>query len=291
MIPVTPDWIARIWLGSLVLTAVAYSLHRWRRSDYDTWESCLYLPTYLFGRLLWRVHFKNTAPEAIRRGAILVANHRSSVDPFFVQLAARRRVHWMVAKEYCQHFAFGPLLRALQVIPTNRSGMDTASTKAAIRLTKEGRLVGMFPEGRINQSDRLLLPLRSGAALVAIRSQVPMIPLWIDGSPVAKSVWGPLFVPAKVGITFGSPILPLGSLNADAANGSSCDKDSAPPTTPNNSRSPAQHSEPTLAPALDQLSDSDALIVQCGRQIAVLAGQPQLTIKLASRRKRRRNHE
>ncbi len=64
-----------------------------------------------------------------------------------MQLAARRRVHWMVAREYCEHPVFGLILGAAQVIPTNRSGMDTAATKAAIRLTKAGRLVACFPRG------------------------------------------------------------------------------------------------------------------------------------------------
>lgn len=251
--PMSPDAIAIGWLLGLLVLAGAYAVRLYRQSDYSTWESCLYLPTYVVGRLLWRVHFTNQPPAALRTsGGVLAANHRSSVDPFFVQLAARRRVHWMVAKEYCQHFAFGPLLRALQVIPTNRSGMDTAATKAALRIAQAGRLVGMFPEGRINKSAAPLLPLRGGAALVACRSQVPLIPLWIEGSPQGKEIWSPLLMPARVRITFGQPIWPNAATSA-----------------------------------ADLLVDSDALIVQWGQQLMTLANCADVPIELASQRKRR----
>lgn len=233
--------LAIVWLGLLLLLAALYFAIQVRRSEYSFEENLLYLPTFLMGRLLWRVEFTNAAPAELRGGAILVANHKSSVDPFFVQLAARRRVHWMVAKEYCVHPIFGPILRACKVIPTNRSGMDTASTKAAIRITGEGRLVGMFPEGRLNHTRALLLSFRGGAALVASRANVPMIPLLIEGSPYRRTVWSPVFMPANVRITFGQAIQPR--------------------------------------------QDTDEMILEWGRQLANLAGQPNAEVRLiASRR-------
>ncbi len=258
-----PESTAVMWFVALAVFAVVYFFVQLQRSDYSLWESCLYLPTYLLGRLLWRVHFKNEPPTAIQAGAILVANHRSSVDPLFVQLAARRRVHWMVAKEYCQHFAFGPLLKALQVIPTNRSGIDTACTKAALRITKAGRLVGMFPEGKINFSPRLLLPVRGGAAVVAMHAKVPLIPLYIEGSPRGKAVWSPLFQPARVGIVFGAPIFPdRAQPMSEAGTGLSVD-------------------------VPEELNESDALILEWAKQIVSLSGQADFHVELASQRRRR----
>ncbi len=276
----TPDAIAIAWLLLLGVVGLVYFGRLYWRSDYDTWESCLYLPTYLFGRLLWRVHFTNDAPAELRGGGVMAANHRSSVDPFFVQLAARRRVHWMVAQEYLRHFAFGPLLRALQVIPTNRSGMDTASTKAALRITQEGRLVGMFPEGKLNQTLQPLLPLRGGAALVSIRSQVPLIPLWIAGSPFGKTVWSPLLMPARVRITFGRPIYPPGMEN----------ETNVDQLAENNVKNLTPEKNDGLG--IGDLTQSDALIVQWGAEIMSLAGCASQRVELASQRKlRKRPHE
>lgn len=281
----SPDTIAVGWLLFLLVLACAYAVWLYRNSDYSTWESCLYLPTYLVGRLLWRVHFTNQPPAALlTSGGVLAANHRSSVDPFFVQLAARRRVHWMVAKEYCHHFAFGPLLRALQVIPTNRSGMDTAATKAALRITEAGRLVGMFPEGRINQTCAPLLPLRSGAALVACRSQVPIIPLWIEGSPLGKAIWSPLLMPARVQITFGEPIWPSVD-NTQRGDGGEPELRSQPQSQSQPESDSGTQKNPSKR--ADLLADCDALIVQWGQQLMTLANCADVPVELASYRKRR----
>ena len=252
-------WLAWVWLLALVIAVLAYVVNLLRRSDYGLWESCLFLPTYMMGRLLWRVHFTNAMPEEIRGGAVLVANHRSSVDPFFVQLAARRRVHWLVAKEYCQHFIFGAILKPLEVIPTNRSGMDTGATKMAIRLTQQGKLVGMFPEGALNHTQDPLIPVRSGAALVAIRAGVPIVPLLIEGSPYRRTVWSPVFMPANVRITFGNPIHP----------------DAQKP--PKQDGLEASHSDQT----------SDTMIIEWAREVLRLAGQQHFEVQLASRRRRR----
>lgn len=267
-------WTANLWLASLAITAVLYFVSLIRNSDYDLWESCLYLPTYLMGRLVWRVHFLNAPPVEITRGAILVANHKSSVDPFFVQLAARRRVHWMVAKEYCEHFIFGPILKAVQAIPTNRSGMDTASTKLAMRITREGRLVGMFPEGQLNHTAQPLVPIRSGAALVAIRSGVPIIPLYILGSPYRREVWSPIFMPAHVSIRFGTPIFPSTAMPEHSA---------ADETNIGTEQSTAPNANNT-----HDLVESDSLILEWGKQIVQMAGMPDFQVELASKRRRRR---
>ena len=171
-------------LGGIWLAPVAEPRH-------SLWETLLYLAAYLLARLLWRVHFSNQPPQELQRGAVLAANHHSSIDPMFIQLAARRRVHWFVAKEYCQHPILGLLLKPLQVIPTNRSGMDLKATKVAIDYARQGRLVGIFPEGKINVTNDLLLPIRAGAAMVAVKSGAPIVPLYIQGSPYRGSVLNP----------------------------------------------------------------------------------------------------
>lgn len=265
---------AAVWLCMLIIGMVTYALLVARSSDYDFWESALYLPTYLMGRLLWRVHFTNQAPPELKGGALLVANHRSSVDPFFVQLAARRRVHWMVAREYCEHSVFGVILRWAQAIPTNRSGMDTAATKAAIRITKAGRLVGMFPEGRLNHTRAPMVSIRSGAAMVAERAGVPIVPLYIAGSPYRREVWSPLIMPAHVAITFGKPIFP-NKVVADSVTDGEGDAavEAGEVASSDNGE--------------DGMTSAEALILQWGQQVVTLSGHPEFKVELASKRKRR----
>ena len=192
--------------------------------SYTPWERILYAPVYAIARVLWRVEIEwrgelgDSIPEAsndarnrllvdrMNGGAVLIANHRCSVDPFFGQLVGGRRVHWMVAGEYFKSVLFGPILRMFQAIPTNRGGVDTASTKRAIALAKSGRFVGMFPEGRINRSKSPLLSIRPGAAIVALRANVPLVPIWIEGAPAGWAVYSALFKAAKVRIIVGTPV-------------------------------------------------------------------------------------
>ncbi len=260
---------ALIWLVAQAAVSGIYLVYLYQRSPYTFWESCLYVPAYLMGRLQWRVTFLNAPPPEMRRGAILAANHRSSFDPFFVQLAAGRRVHWMVAREYCEHPVFGIILRVLQVIPTNRSGLDSSATKRAIRLAQEGRLVGMFPEGQLNHTRDPLVPIRSGAALVAIKAEVPLIPLWIDGSPYRREVWSPLFMRARVRVTFGVPIWARSEPSSESAD------------------APREGSDTGSATAVYCRPDPDEMILAWARQILALAGHPEFRVQLARRHRRR----
>ena len=206
----------------IFITYVARSI--FSVGKYTPWERMLYAPVYALSRVLWRVEIEwreelgdsdplvsNDARtrllvDRMKGGAVLIANHRCSVDPFFVQLIGGRRVHWMVAGEYFKSVLFGPILRMFQAIPTNRGGVDTASTKRAIALAKSGRFVGMFPEGRINRSKSPLLSIRPGAAIVAMRANVPLVPVWIEGAPAGWAVYSALFKAAKVRIIVGTPV-------------------------------------------------------------------------------------
>src|SRR5439155_13555408 len=92
------------------------------------------------------------------------------------------------------------------VIPVSRGGVDTAATKAAIRIVSRGGLVGMLPEGRINMTDEFMLPVRPGAALVALKAGAPIVPCYIQGSPYRRYPWSPVLMPARVVVHFGSPV-------------------------------------------------------------------------------------
>lgn len=182
---------------------IAWCLYR---SPYTVPQSLLYFCNLLLTRLLWRASTPGKLPIPSEQGAVLIANHRSSIDPFFLQQASGRVVHWMVAKDFFAHPFFGAFLKFVQAIPTRRSGVDTASTKMSIRLAANGGLVGMFPEGRINTTDDFMVKVRPGAVMIALKAKVPIIPCYIHGSPFDGTSVGPLMMPAKVTVKIGEPI-------------------------------------------------------------------------------------
>jgi 1-acyl-sn-glycerol-3-phosphate acyltransferase len=194
-----------------IVVLIAYVAFRiWQMfhvpSEYSTFEKLLYAPCYAVARLLWRVrlHDGKKLADLPIKGAVVVANHRCSLDPFFVQLAAGRRVHWLVAAEYFKHPLFGKLLRLFQAIPTTRSGSDNSATKLAVRLVSEGRLVGMFPEGRLNRTTSPLISVRPGAIFVANKANAPIVSMWIHGAPLGGEVWSAALMPAAVKVKIGT---------------------------------------------------------------------------------------
>ncbi|HMC11137.1 MAG TPA: lysophospholipid acyltransferase family protein, partial [Pirellulaceae bacterium] len=178
------------------------------RSRLSPIQCFLWAVAYLLCKFLWRARWLNEPTLAEGQGGIIVCNHRSSVDPFFIQTATGRKIHWMVAREYCQHPAFRGFLATCEVIPVGRGGVDTAATKAAIRLAASGEIVGMLPEGRINMSEEFMLPVRPGAALVAMKAGVPVVPCYIQGAPYRRYPWSPLLMSARVEVRFGEPLDP-----------------------------------------------------------------------------------
>lgn len=193
-------------LGAVVVALAAWAWAAYRRTLYTPGQAVLFALFYLIARFLWRTQISGPLPIPPGQGAVIICNHGSPADPAFIAMTVNRVVHWMVAKEYCEHRAFGWFLRTVESIPVNRGGVDTAATKMAIRYAQEGGLVGLFPEGRINTTDEVLLPGRPGMALIALKAGVPVVPCYISGAPYDGSPLGCLLMRAKVRLKVGRPI-------------------------------------------------------------------------------------
>ncbi len=198
-------------LAALILLAIgaaltAFAIRVRRRFPLTLWQTFWYGVNYAIARLLWRAQVNGVLPIPSDQGAIVVCNHRSSLDPSFIEIATNRVVHWMVAREYFSHWAMGRFLRLAEAIPVGRTGQDTQATKMAIRYANDGGVVGIFPEGKVNTTDRFLLPGRPGAAMIALKARVPVVPCYIEGSPYDGTPLGCLIMPAKVKVRFGQPM-------------------------------------------------------------------------------------
>lgn len=190
-------------LGLAVVTYVVWSI---RRSRFTVAQYFFYLYGRVMTRILYRARIDGKLDLPDSQGAVIVCNHRSPFDPAFIQLATDRVVHWMVAREYCTHPLYAWFFNIPEAIPVGRGGIDTAATKMAIRYARRGDMVGMFPEGRLNDTAELLLPGRPGAALVALKAEVPIIPCYITGSPRGATMLGSMFVPANGHLVIGRPM-------------------------------------------------------------------------------------
>jgi 1-acyl-sn-glycerol-3-phosphate acyltransferase len=73
----------------------------------------------------------------------------------------------------------------------------------AIEKARQGFLVGIFPEGRINTTTDFMLSVRPGAIMIALRAGVPVIPVSLEGSPYRDSTLSPFFMTADVQLVVG----------------------------------------------------------------------------------------
>jgi 1-acyl-sn-glycerol-3-phosphate acyltransferase len=189
-------------VGALLVFQVIRELFR---APFSPVQNGLWWGAQVFTRFWWRTRLPTNFPLP-ETGAVLICNHRSSIDPIFLQVLCRRVMHWLVAVEFCKNPLFSGFLKILKVIPVRRRGIDTDATKTAIGYAQRGGLIGMFPEGRINMTEALMLPGRPGAVMIAIKAKVPIIPCYVEGSPYDGTPWSPLFMPARVKLQVGEPI-------------------------------------------------------------------------------------
>jgi len=144
-------------------------------------------------------------PLPARGGAILVCNHTSSLDPILLQAAVPRVITWMMAREYNNVFGVQWFLNAIEPILVERSGRDMAATRAALRALKDGKILGLFPEGKIAKTAELL-PFQSGIALLALKSGAPVYPAFLDGTQRMKGMIEAFARPNHVTLAFGPQV-------------------------------------------------------------------------------------
>jgi 1-acyl-sn-glycerol-3-phosphate acyltransferase len=130
-------------------------------------------------------------------GFLLASNHISHFDPLIISSVVRRKIDWMAMAEFFPVPGLGHFLRAVDAFPAARDRADRKTIRTAIERLKDGRIVGVFPEGGIRDGARSLLegaPLRAGASSLAHIAGVPIVPCVILGSDrlYGKRSWLPL---------------------------------------------------------------------------------------------------
>lgn len=114
-------------------------------------------------------------------GVIIVAPHRSEWDVFILQLVISRQIHFIAKKELFSWWWSGWFVRLFEAFPVAQNTADRKALRTAISYLKAGRVVGIFPEGKI-QVDRAVGQLQPGIALIATQSQAPILAVAICGS-------------------------------------------------------------------------------------------------------------
>lgn len=143
---------------------------------------------------------KNNLPSSGRY--IICANHTALKDPLLIALCLKRQVFFMAKAELFKNKLFSKLIYSLGAFPVNRGKQDMSSIAHAEQLLREGKVVGIFPEGTRSKTGELLRP-KVGAAMIAYKTNTPIIPLAISSkNGKAPSLFN------KVTVSVGAPMTP-----------------------------------------------------------------------------------
>ncbi|WP_456342578.1 lysophospholipid acyltransferase family protein [Thermovibrio sp.] len=137
---------------------------------------------------------------------LLVANHRSYLDPPLVAFAVKKRpVFFMAKSELFDTPILGSLIKHWgNAFPVKRGKADLTALKTALELLNKGELVCIFPEGQRAPKGKFLRG-KWGAGMVAIKAKAPIVPCLIEGSEALIGKEGLANGLPKVTITFGKP--------------------------------------------------------------------------------------
>jgi 1-acyl-sn-glycerol-3-phosphate acyltransferase len=110
-------------------------------------------------------------------GALVCSNHTTLSDPLYIVFAFQRknRLRAMAKSELMRIPGLGWLLRKAGIFGVNRGKSDIAAIKLALKVLKDGEKLILFPEGTRHSDGEA----KTGAAMLAIRSGVPIVPVYI----------------------------------------------------------------------------------------------------------------
>ena len=153
-----------------------------------------------------RVYGREQVPP--KGGAVIVANHCSYLDPPVMGGANSRRIVHFLARDT---LLSNPIARwffpHVGVIPIDRTRGDLGALKKAIGALKEGKVIGLFPEGT-RSPDGQMREAKGGIGFLIAKGDVPVVPIHISGTFDAFPKGSSRFRPARIAARVGKPISP-----------------------------------------------------------------------------------
>ncbi len=212
-----PNWsILALGLSSawLLWACCAYALMQGPRPDPVTGLAWWFVR--LYARWFHRCTYEGLAHLPHNRSPgplILVVNHTAGVDPLLVQAACPFFVQWMMGRDMRTRY-LADIWEWVDIIDVDRKGRDTTSARAAIRVLRDGGVIGIFPEGRIERPPGVLLPFHPGVGMIVQAGGARVLPVFLRGTPETRTAWGSLFRRGHAVVRFG-PVMALPRADAE----------------------------------------------------------------------------
>ena len=141
-------------------------------------------------------------------GYVMASSHRSMMDIPFNARLTKRKLRYMGKASLFEIPVLGWLFRTLGGFEVQRDGTDRKALRESIAMLQGGEILLVYPEGT-RQNGNKIEPLQPGAAYLALRAGVPVVPVGVAGSEEIFRSHGtkvPRF--GRVAIVVGEPIQP-----------------------------------------------------------------------------------
>jgi 1-acyl-sn-glycerol-3-phosphate acyltransferase len=137
---------------------------------------------------------------------VIAANHTSYIDPIVLWMASPRHVRFIIDRGQYRRPLVHWVAERSGAIPVENDPRDLGSLRRALLALKQGSALGIFPEGG-RSDDGGLKTGKPGAALLALRAGVPLLPAGIVGAFAAYSRHHRFPRPGPILVRFGEPVM------------------------------------------------------------------------------------
>ena len=159
----------------------------------------------IFFKILFRLEAKGKENIPRIGGFILASNHSSYLDPVLLAVSScPRQLNFMARHDLFTIPIFGAFIRNARAFPVKRDSADIAGIKESLRRLKQTGGLLVFPEGG-RSVGQMGMKVESGIGFIAAKSQVPVVPVFINGAGKALGRNARFVKPAKIKIYFGKP--------------------------------------------------------------------------------------
>ena len=132
-------------------------------------------------RFMYRMKVKGVEHVPLAGPVVVACNHRAMTDPFFLGINVPRQINYMAKSELWKYPVLRWAMEAFGTFPVNRGEVDRAAIKTGIEVLEAGAVLGLFPEGHVNNNEGLA-PMRSGISLFSLREGVVTVPAVLRGT-------------------------------------------------------------------------------------------------------------
>ena len=137
-------------------------------------------------RLFFRVSFKGLENIPQTGGVIIASNHQTYIDPIWMTLPIKRRIHYLAMSESFSWPIIGKVIVMLGAWPIQVEKADKTMLKRTLQWLNQGGALVIFPEGGRCLPDGQLLRFKPGAVRMALEANTPILPVTIRGG---QRVW------------------------------------------------------------------------------------------------------